>query len=271
MVGIDLSNGVDLPELTRFQEHFHDYKIAVYNGLNCDSIMFEVQVASSERLNLLYDDVTRYYHVIPSLTGALAKQYVFNACNKSCKNDVTHVCDQTCGECLANPPCVSAGFRIPYAECKRHFRSQSCFENHKKRLRANKKRVCERKKCCRRCGDLITDKRHECNKGYCANCNQNKEIGHLCYMRPLMNVLPPSDGVLHVFYDFETTQNSRYSEKTTLHVPNIVCLQQFCMRCEGVADIEIDCEQFGKRKHSFWDDPIGDMMSNLCEPRTWVK
>jgi len=31
-----------------------------------------------------------------------------------------------------------------------------------------------------------------------------------------------SDGVLYVFYDFQTTKN------TTLHVPNLVCLEQFC-------------------------------------------
>jgi hypothetical protein len=30
-------------------------------------------------------------------------------------------------------------------------------------------------------------------------------------------------------------------------------------------DAERDCEQFGKRKHSFWDDPVGDM------PRPLVK
>jgi hypothetical protein len=37
MVGIDLTNGAGLPEVTRFQEYFHDYKI-VFNGLICDSI-----------------------------------------------------------------------------------------------------------------------------------------------------------------------------------------------------------------------------------------
>jgi hypothetical protein len=42
--GIVLSNGGGLPELTRFEEHFCDYKIVVYDGLNCDSIMFEGSV-----------------------------------------------------------------------------------------------------------------------------------------------------------------------------------------------------------------------------------
>jgi hypothetical protein len=51
-----------------------------------------------------------------------------------------------------------------------------------------------------------------------------KEVGHLCYMSPLIKVLPTSDGILYVFYDFETTQNSRYSEKATKNVINLVCL-----------------------------------------------
>jgi len=81
----------------QFQEHFHEYKIIVYEGLNCDGIMFEGQVQSSKRL-LLYDGVTRQYHVI-SLAGAMAKRYVCQACNKGCRNDVTHKCDQTRSDC----------------------------------------------------------------------------------------------------------------------------------------------------------------------------
>jgi len=27
----------------------------------------------------------------------------------------------------------------------------------------------------------------------------------------------------------------------------------------------------GKRKDSFWDDPFGNMLSYLCEPRHWAK
>ena len=86
-------------------------------------------------------------------------------------------------------------------------------------------------------------------------------------MRPLKNELPASDGVLYVYYDFETTQNTKYSDRATLHVPNLVCMQQFCPRCENVEDAKRDCVQCGKRKHSFWDDPVGDMLTYLCKPR----
>jgi hypothetical protein len=124
--GIDLSNGAGLPELGRFQEHFHDYKIVVYSGLNCDSIMFEGQVESSKSLNLLYDDVTRHYHVIGSLTGAMAKEYACKACNKGCRRDVTHVCDHTCSDCFANPPCVVRG-SIPLQRLQQTFHESVVF------------------------------------------------------------------------------------------------------------------------------------------------
>ena len=54
---IDLTNGAGIPKINRFQEHFRDYKIIVYQGLGCDDMMIEVQVDSSKLLNLFYDDV----------------------------------------------------------------------------------------------------------------------------------------------------------------------------------------------------------------------
>jgi hypothetical protein len=80
--GIGLDKGGGIPELIKFQEYFKDYKIVVYTGLHCDSIMFGGGGQEKKRLNLLYDDVTRHYHVITNLTVAMAKRYVCTACNK---------------------------------------------------------------------------------------------------------------------------------------------------------------------------------------------
>ena len=115
----------------------------------------------------------------------------------------------------------------------------------------------------------MTRENHECNKRFCVNCSQNREVGNLCYMSPLKNVLPADDKVLYVFHNFETTQNARYSDRDTLHVPNLVWMRQFCSRCEDMEDIARDCIQCGKRSHSFWEDPFGDVLSYLCEPRPW--
>jgi len=38
----------------------------------------------------------------------------------------------------------------------------------------------------------------------------------------------------------------------------------------SIPDIDQDCIQC-RRKHTFWDDPVGDMLSYLCESRPWVE
>jgi len=67
--------------------------ITVYQGLACEDLMFEGQVDSPKRINLLHDYVEQHYHVIVNITGAMAKKYVCKACNKSCRTDATHRCD----------------------------------------------------------------------------------------------------------------------------------------------------------------------------------
>ena len=129
--------------------------------------------------------------------------------------------------------------------------------------------MCGQKRNCPNCGILLTHKKHECYAPYCTNCMQNEKIGHLCYMRPLSNELPRSHNVLFVSYDFETTQKTRFTDSATEHVPNLVCLQQFCSMCETRVDIDEDCERCGKRNHSFFEDPVGDLVTHLCEPRAW--
>jgi len=238
--GIDLSNGGGIPKLVRLQEHFREYKIVVYHGLRCEDVKFEGQVDSIKRLNLLYDNVERHYHVIAKLTATTARKYVCKRCNKVCTRDVTHACDQKCGECMACPPCAFAHDQILCAECNSHFRSLTCFDKHKLRT-LNKKSICERKGCCTTCGWAVTRRNHECNKRFCDNCEENNEMDHLCYMRPLKDALPPAgDEVL--FYDFETTQSTEYTDEAKLHAPNLVCVQQFCSSYEALEDWETACD-----------------------------
>ena len=145
---------------------------------------------------------------------------------------MTHVCEQTCSDSMTSPPCAFDIIRIPCEECNRQFRSQKCFYHHKRRT-PKKRTIYESRRCCGTCGALVTRENHECNKRFCQKCNQNKEAGHLCFMRPFKNVLPAGDRVSYVFYDFETSRNTRYSETATLHIPNRLCLQQYCFEVRG--------------------------------------
>jgi hypothetical protein len=54
---VDLSQGKGIPELGSFQQYLHNRnQIVVYTGLRSDSIIYEGQVASPKRINLLFDE-----------------------------------------------------------------------------------------------------------------------------------------------------------------------------------------------------------------------
>ena len=89
-------------------------------------------------------------------------------------------------------------------------------------------------------------------------------------MPTLKNEVSHSDNVLFVFSDFETRQDTEVPDSAMLHIPNLVCVQQICSMCETSADIDEDCERCGKPRHSFWVDPVGDLLSYLCKTRPWV-
>ena len=97
--------------------------------------MFEGQVDSHKRINLLYDDVERHYHVIVNITGAMSKKFMCKACNKSCASVVTQICDQTFSDCIGMSPCAFSDILIPFVECKKYF------GNHKQST-TNKISVC---------------------------------------------------------------------------------------------------------------------------------
>ena len=91
---MDFKNGAGIPKLTRFQEHFHEYKIVVYSGLNCERMMYKGHVESDKCINLLFGEVTRHYHAIGNLTGAMAKRCVCECCNKGCIYGAEHTKEQ---------------------------------------------------------------------------------------------------------------------------------------------------------------------------------
>jgi len=88
-------------------------------------------------------------------------------------------------------------------------------------------------------------------------------------MTPLKDaLLPADDNVISVFYEFETTQNTSYTDEAGLHVDNLVSVQQFCFRCEDVEGG--DCVRCGKRKVSFREYLLVYLQSYQYEPRLWA-
>jgi hypothetical protein len=60
--------------------------------------MFDGQVESENRINLLYKEVS-HFHVIWNLTGALSRKYACKGCNRECDSGVTHKCQEMCSDC----------------------------------------------------------------------------------------------------------------------------------------------------------------------------
>jgi len=54
------------------------------------------------------------------------------------------------------------------------------------------------------------------------------------------------------------------------HVPNLLCVHQFCAVCEDDFDMNEDCRRCRTRKHSFWTDPVGDLISYTLKSRPWA-
>ena len=129
---------------------------------------------------------------------------------------------------MASPPCEFEGDRNICDGCNSHFRRMSCFDNHKHKRDNDKKPYASASDVAVRVEDSLHAK--------ITNLIDDiveiviRETGHLCYMRPLKDTLRASDLVVYVFYDFKTTQNTKYSNRAKLHVPNLFCVQQFCWR-----------------------------------------
>ena len=170
---------------------------------------------------------------------------------------------------MARTPCAFSAVRIHCTECYRYFSSRACFANHQQST-SNKKSIFERLRCCATCGVLMRSKKHEFSKRYCEIFKQNREVGHLCYMRSLKDVLPAK----------QTRQCTYFM---ILRTPKISCIptrRKLMCPTSSVTNSSVrgvrrwmmtDCERCGKRRHSFCDDPVGDLLTYLCEPRPWAK
>ena len=89
-----------------------------------------------------------------------------------------------------------------------------------------------------------------------------KPSGHFCYVA-LLTASKLSDKYMYVFFDTECTQDLARDDGSFGHIPNLICAQQLCSKCQAMDDMEIDCDQCGKRTHVFWEDPVGKFIDYL--------
>ena len=66
-----------------------------------------------------------------------------------------------------------------------------------------------------------------------------------------------------MFFDTECTQDFERCDGSFEHIPKLICAQQMCSECETVDDLSVDCEQWGKRTHMFWQESVGKFIDYL--------
>uniref|UniRef100_A0A915JGN9 C2H2-type domain-containing protein n=1 Tax=Romanomermis culicivorax TaxID=13658 RepID=A0A915JGN9_ROMCU len=141
-----------------------------------------------------------HYSVITKMPGFFDRSYFCPHCDIAYSNKGNHRCKSICPLCYNSPPC-SQFYGRKCKECNRYFKSDDCFNRHKKPFipkgENNSKRqktgtsICDRIKSCDKCDTLYQRahlKEHKCGYFECKVCK--KEVlkkDHQCYMQPEVN------------------------------------------------------------------------------------
>ncbi|XP_031338143.1 uncharacterized protein LOC116167047 [Photinus pyralis] len=255
--------GAGIPELQRFQNHLSGYKLTVYlYGRKGRDVMFEGDSAG-KHLNLMYHE--GHYNVITSLTAAFACIYYCQECHVPYNNKTDHRCGGTCAACQQSPAC-SKGEEvcINCKECKRAFRGQRCFDNHKIH------NICTQISRCENCFAIYRNARkHTCEEVFCKTCNNYVERDHLCYM-PTDKGTPKMVDTVFVFYDLETMQEEKLEDGSLLHQPNLCVFVQCCDTCINEEKLYF-CQKCGFRQKILTDDVISTFMGHILNLRKRFK
>jgi len=149
--------------------------------------------------------------------------------------DLTHSV-KACSLRTATPPCTKDRSK-QCDTCNRMFLSEKCFRNHFT-LKVKGKLVCQWRQVCQNCSFTVTsDWKHEYFKAFCNYCNKKQPLRHFGYLAPLK----PSKLTDRFFFDSEYIQEFEKHDGSFEHIPNLVCAQQMCSKCEAVGDLSVVC------------------------------
>lgn len=242
------TDGCSVRELEIFQAHLSKYKITVYkHGSKGRDLLYQGPNAINN-INLLYHD--GHFNVITSLTAAFVCSYYCESCHIPYDHKDRHRCEVICLYCQESPPC-SLVIQINCIDCNRQFRSQQCYNNHRKN------NTCKNVKRCLDCLKIYNvkarkDMPHVCGEIFCKICKTFKSSDHLCFIQP-NSKLPNQKSLLFLFYDFETRQETPVSSSdgsdnnAWLHEPNLCIFNQCCDLCMTDENVSV-CKQCGVRE-----------------------
>ena len=211
-----------LNEVALFQQYLTDYQIMVISGDHNNSVIYPPQSpGTDEKPRLALYLHGNHFDTINSVPGFLGRCYFFFRCYKAYDHTTDHLCTNMCRSCRGFG-CIFENDGIACTECKRLFKSQSCYDRHKNEpINGGGRTVCQVIRECEKCGKSmdvvkIRDGGHICGRK-CRTCGvvvTREDTDHKCYIQPLEQ--EEDSGYNHLlFFDFEATQEHG------IHCPNL--------------------------------------------------
>ena len=211
-----------LNEVALFQQYLTNYKIMIVSGDHDNSIIYPPQSSGTdEKPKLILYLHDNHFDVINKLPGFLDRNYFCFRCHKAYDQVTDHLCTAMCRSCRGFE-CEWEGEGIVCRECKRLFKSQSCYDRHKNEpINGGGRTVCQVIRECEKCGKAMDIRKikpggHICGRK-CRTCGlvlTREDTDHKCYIQPLEQEEDSSYNHL-LFFDFEATQEHG------IHCPNL--------------------------------------------------
>ena len=168
-----------------FQAHLSKYQISIMSKKYGNKVIY----AGPEKDKKIYLYMhNNHYDVITKMPGLFARVYYCHTCKKAYEHHEEHLCPNECRCCGFSPICPEESWRT-CKDCHRQFKSQRCYEQHK-RSRGNARPVCERLMICTRCQKTVRHckqlpEKHQCGLTKCWICGKYVQLeGHRCYIQP---------------------------------------------------------------------------------------
>ena len=211
-----------LNEVALFQQYLTDYQIRVISGDHNNSVIYPPRpLGIDEKKHLALYFHANHFDTINSIPGFLGHSYFCFRCDKPYDCTTDHLCTNMC-RCCRGFGCVWEGEGMVCRECKRRFKRQSCYDQHKNEpINGGGRTVCEVIRKCEKCDKSMHIRKikpggHICGRK-CQTCGvvlTREDTDHKCYIQPLEQEEDSSYDQL-LFFDFEATQ-----EHGT-HCPNL--------------------------------------------------
>ena len=211
-----------LNEVALFQQHLTGYQIVIISGDHNNSVIYPPPSSTAhEKPHLTLYLHNNHFDVINRVPGFLGRSYFCSRCLKPYNTTTDHLCSAMC-RCCRGFDCKWENDGIVCRECKRLFKSRTCYDRHKTEpINSGGKTVCQVIRVCEKCDkamhiNKINSKGHICGRK-CRTCGvviTREDTDHKCYMQPLEQDEDSSYNHM-LFFDFEATQEHG------IHQPNL--------------------------------------------------